>query len=115
MLIEDSVSIDFLSDFLFTFSVYFGPDDDLGIPAEQAGDTHFSIAPKPACSTIQVRADRPLASIAVMDLTGRTVLSISEMPPMGFLDISKLTTGTYIITARSTQNNLSHATFQKVE
>lgn len=115
MLIDDNVTVEFLWDYLFPFGVYFGEDDGVGIVTEQDGNDPLSIAPNPARSAIQIGAAGVVSEIRIMDLSGRTVLSFSEIPIPKVIDVSRLASGTYFVLARSPKNQLYHGKFQKVD
>ncbi len=73
MLINDSVTIDFLWDYLFTFGVYFGPDNHLGIHSSTTSNPLLSLHPNPASITLHLQAKDSLVHITIVDLAGHKV------------------------------------------
>ncbi len=115
MLIDDSVTIDFLWDYLFTFSVYFGPDDHVGMREQQAPAPLLSVWPNPARSMLHVQAPGSEAGeVLVSDLMGRRVLNVEHMPANEPLDVSSLHPGIYLIRVHTHQNHVYHGTFEKI-
>lgn len=115
MLIDDSVTVDFLWDFLFPFGVYFGPDDQIGIREQNTAPLSLKCWPNPAITTIHlIEADR-LEHIRILDFSGRTVLQVPNTVKGQSIDIANLQPGMYIIRASSMQNQTFHGKFQKVD
>ncbi len=113
MLSENSVTIDFLWDYLFTFSVYFGPVDDTGIHAESA-PKGLKVWPNPAQELIQLElSGNEMGKVSVSDLAGRRVMEMEQVPGNGVLDISSLGPGTYVISILTNQIPIYHAKFEK--
>lgn len=115
MLINDSLTVSELTDYLFTFSVYFGEDDHVGIHGQHLGATSLGLWPNPATGTLHLKADGNLRHIRILDLSGRTLIDLAGPEIAGAVDIDRLSPGTYFVQARSTQNHLYHGSFQKIE
>ncbi len=115
MLISDSITVDFLSDYLFQFGILFGADDGVGIRMKSANDSVLSFWPNPAQTVLNIQTASKLDLIQIMDLSGRIVRSITVTKNNGSVDIASLSSGTYILLARSPQNQIYHGKFQKVD
>lgn len=95
MLIDDSVTVDQFSEYLFSFSVYFGEDDHVGIRPQQGTLPPFVICPNPAQTVLNVYTEGKLERISILDLSGRIVKKFIN-PSNGAIDISSLSPGTYV-------------------
>ncbi len=115
MLISNSITVDFLWDYLFQFSIYFGDGDGVGLPIHVPVDPAFSIGPNPVRSMLHVRSADELVELRIFDLSGRNVKSVHAPTPIRDIDIASLAPGAYILLARSTPNHLYHGQFQKVD
>lgn len=115
MLIDDSVTIDFLWDYLFTFSIYFGPVDDTGISGPEETGESLGIWPNPATDKIWLRPALGHATdISITDITGRRLFHQSDFPPSDALDISMLPPGRYFIRILTNQNHIHQGNFEKI-
>ncbi len=116
MLIEDSVTIDFLSEFLFPFPVYFDAGNTIGMKEhDMAKAPQLQVWPNPTQGGIHIVAPGSEAGdVFVSDLTGRRVLHLGSMPANGPLDVSALSPGTYVIKVLTFQNHIYHGTFEKI-
>lgn len=113
MLSENSVTIDFLWEYLFYFGVYFGPVDDTGIHAESA-PKGLKVWPNPAQELIQLELPgNEMGQVSVSDLAGRRVMEMEQVPGNGVLDISSLGPGTYLLSIHTNQIPIYHAKFEK--
>jgi hypothetical protein len=115
MLLDDSLTIDFLSDFLFQFGVGFGADDHVNTPWMRSNGRALSIWPTPARAELHLRSTSVLDDLLIMDLSGRIVRSLPWSESAGTIPIADLASGTYLLRARSRQNQLYHVQFQKVD
>ena len=115
MLIDDSVNIDFLWDYLFPFAVYFGPVDDTGITGPGGIGESLGIWPNPATDKIRLHSALGNAtSISIIDIAGRQLFHQSNPSLSNVLDISMLPPGRYFIRILTAQNQMHHGTFEKI-
>ena len=115
MLIDDSVTVDQFSEYLFPFSVYFGADDHVDISTLGPHGSALSFSPNPAKTFIHVQTDAKFQEIYVLDLVGRVLMTIHAQDVSQNIDISMITPGIYILSARTPQNQTYHGTFQKID
>ncbi len=114
MLIDDSVTIDFLWDYLFPFGIYFGPEDPVGLASVGPQDRPLQVWPNPAMGSIRVAiAPDRTESLTITDLLGRTWLHGPGALLVQPLDITLLPPGRYFIHVRS-NNHILHGTFEKI-
>ncbi|HQV39168.1 MAG: T9SS type A sorting domain-containing protein [Flavobacteriales bacterium] len=115
MLTNDSVTIDFLWDYLFPFPVYFGPVDHTGILGPEESGGSLRIWPNPATKMIRITSPEGYAKeIVIADISGRQLVHRSSSPPMDAVDISTLAPGRYFIRIVTNQNHIQHGTFEKM-
>ncbi len=114
MLIEDSVTIDLLWDYLFPIPVYFDAENTIGIREGQPDEASVQIRPNPARATIRaVFPGSAAKEFSILDLSGRRLIHLESTRSNDPLDISTLVPGTYIIRVRTDQNLIYHGTFEK--
>ena len=115
MLIRDSVRIDFLSEYLFAFAVYFDAVDDIGVEEHDPGRTPLRVWPNPAHTVVHIESPGSgVQELFIWDVAGRQLLELAYPGTTGPMDVSTLGPGTYFITLRTKQNQRYHATFQKI-
>ena len=115
MLIRDSVQIDFLSEYLFTFAVYFDAVDDVAVAEHDPGRTPLRVWPNPAHTVVHIESPGSrVQELFISDVAGRQLLELAYPGTTGPLDVSTLGPGTYFITLRTNQNQRYHATLQKI-
>ncbi len=115
MLINDSLTVSVLTDYLFTFGVYFGPDDHVGITEPHAGASPPGPWPDPATTTLHLPVGDKLNHIRILDLSGRAIMQANGIFDDGTIDIAGLPPGIYIIQARTIHNQPYHGKFQKID
>jgi len=115
MLLDDSVTIDQLWDYLFPFPVLFSGDNTIGINSQRRPEPRMQLWPNPAQRLVHVQVPGGEAmEVLVSDLIGRRVIGPTNLPANGQLDISALHTGIYHIVVRTLQNHIYHGTIEKV-
>ncbi|MCO5275812.1 MAG: T9SS type A sorting domain-containing protein [Flavobacteriales bacterium] len=115
MLIRDSVQIDFLSEYLFAFAVYFDAVDDIAVAEHDSGRTTLRVWPNPAHAVVHIESPGSrVQELFISDVAGRQLLELAYPGTTGPLDVSTLGPGTYFITLRTNQNQRYHATLQKI-
>ena len=75
--------------------------DELPIAGLMEEDLHFSVAPNPFTSSIDIRSDEKMESIKVIDITGKVVKSINAENKFTSIDLSNLVNGSYMIVVRA--------------
>lgn len=117
MLIDDSVTVDFLWDFLFQFGVYFSGDGSTIDITDPNLSERLHVWPNPADRSIHIPCCGADQRMTVFDQLGRSVLSEmhSDHSTNDTWDISSLRPGTYYLTITSPTKTVRRATFQKME
>jgi hypothetical protein len=115
MLISDSITVDFLWEYLFSFAVGFGPDDGVGVTPAATADHRSLLYPVPATSCLWIRSKEPLVEVQVYDAMGRMVLQENNQAPDRPLNVALLPHGTYYLLMHAPQNQVYHGIFQKVD
>ena len=100
---------------LSTFPVGFGPDDDVGIPVQSENGSKLLISSSLAQHVIQFVSSEELNEVYVLDISGRIVRTIQHPSRSGTVDIYRLSTGTYVLLARTYQNQHYRVKFQKID
>ena len=72
------------------------PSDDLPTPVEQPVVTPLSLYPNPASRWVRIQADEPALPVQLFSLDGRKLLESRSAQP-GWLDVSELAPGVYIV------------------
>ncbi|MBK8500075.1 MAG: hypothetical protein IPL52_14945 [Flavobacteriales bacterium] len=115
MLISDSITVDFLWDYLFQFGVGFGADDGLGISHDTASNQSLMLTPNPVHDDLRIRCKEPLIDLMVMDQLGRRVLSTQDPAAPTPVDVRLLRPGLYHVRAVAPNHHVYHGTFEKVD
>jgi hypothetical protein len=114
MLISDSLTVSVLTDYLFPFGIYFGPDDHVGL-GSIARSPPLAIYPNPARTTLYMRTNGRPDHGTILDLTGQVVRECHNLPDNGAVDIAGLSPGNYLLLMHTPQNQVYHGIFQKVD
>ena len=115
MLLSDSITVDFLWEYLFSFAVGFGPDDGVGVGSAAPEEDGISLFPDPASSCLWIRSKEPLVQVQVYDAMGRMVLQETNHAADRPLNVALLPHGTYYLRMHTPQNQVYHGIFQKVD
>jgi hypothetical protein len=115
MLLSDSITVDFLWEYLFSFAVGFGPYDGVGVTPAATADHRSLLYPVPATSHVWIRSKEPMVEVQVYDAMGRMVLQEKNQAPDRPLNVEPLPHGTYYLRMHTPQNQVYHGIFQKVD
>jgi hypothetical protein len=115
MLLSDSITVDFLWEYLFSFAVGFGPYDGVGVTPAAPADHRSLLYPVPATSCLWIRSKEPMVEVKVYDAMGRIVLQEKNQVPDRPLNVALLPHGTYYLLMHTPQNQVNHGIFQKVD
>lgn len=92
--------------------------DDLGFAgwvgvAEPDPRTAFLAYPSPAANVLHLEAAQPMAEVAIVDLSGRTLLHRSVASRQQHMDVSRLAAGSYVVRIRWADGSVSAKAFSK--